>query len=1445
MHTMKTIVMGILCIATAGAFGKTIYLKVDATGDGSGDSWANACTDIATAVGKLETGSDERQIIYAAQGVYVVNATITAVKNFELYGGFKGDETGTEEEMLAARDWDEYQTIFTGDKGGDDMWVHIVPDKNDLSKPQYIPTDEPVIKDGKVNLPAYTGDYDAYVIKKPGAGAAANTVVSCFSVPVNRGDVIIDGLWIASFWNANGTVINGSGTNDNSSNLTIGNCRFVGHRAVRCLMYFNVTRKLFRVHDCKFLNNAIGDWGYSTLYGNTHFENCDFIGATSMGAANETGLGGTGMLGFYNWYRDSNYAKNCTFARLVAFGATTASDVFGSANAPFEYNTVTNCFISTSAAGGLPLLARTRGRVANSYFGNIFYAQVASGGKAYSLIRPNETGNNWDEFDIRNVTFEGCELKAVLGDQPGEGEYAIGIVGHAYNTKQSVEVNDSSFIRNKVSAESGGMVQGYASDCLVQCGITAGIKPELALGGCTVLSCGDAETYSVVQIGANLEAKLNIVNTIFMSDGDVPKLFRFVRPELVCLECCTGKNLVQPPAGVTANCWTYDEIPLQRFTVIAESVVSAALRPMALPPEVGCTANVRPYIKPTNGGGAIASVYQAYGESKTQYLLPYFATANFNIGTTYTEYQADIEGVVRPASGFTRGAIQTPDELALTGRTLTLRRDPLTGGAFTGPAVQAVAAGMAPQQVTVVPSAGRSFDGWYDENGDKVSDQTTLTIASLDDDQVLTARFAAPQVKLTFELGDYATYADGTHTYEVELQPGATFSAQDIPAYAANEGWHLLGWDKSLPQQVPDEATTWTITAVTTALRRIFVVPANEAKADADGTSWEKAYGSISAAYADAARYRGELWLKEGTYVMNAMVPARANVLVIGGFSGTESSSDKADPAAHPTVLTGDVQGDDMWAQRQEAVWVEGFFNAPTNTESIANIADNTDYAFYAVEGALTNILFKGVVFTGFRRSAVYLKSSEAGDVKVDKCRALAVNTSRQGYSFFFQDCGVSVSDSDVVSGGCGLKATVSSALASKMLGVRLLNCQFEHTVGYSTNEGAFSGGVTVGGGCWLAATNCLFRGNRAAGGYITTGYNAALTIESNGGVNGIYGCSFVGNSVTDNGKCVISVSAPTIFDRCRFEGNQANEDDSVAKGYDGTRAAGIGTSASWLLVKDSLFKDQVVYADAIPNAYGAYQTDVLMDFAAAVHASSGAATLLNCTIEGSVVRANEYVAPVIDRVRVGVLIASPSATLALVNTQVVGTKLEGAGTSQYHARPGTGTKTFINSIVTAPETTGLDELAWRTVAAAGSVSYAGIANSYLADLPDGFFVTDAGNAYSFDPVTEEPHYEAAKRVDPTTGFAMPVVKGPAPYLRGRGVYLKDNAVWFRDTVTNPEKPWRKAVDRNAFEADGSAAAPSRADGQVADAFGAPRRGRHCTLGPLVGPPIGLMLMVR
>ena len=113
------------CLLLSFSAQAATYLKADATGTGDGSSWTNACTTFAAAFTAAQNGDN---IIYAARGVYTIAATPTATDGFRLYGGFRGDETGTPEEMLAARDTEQYQTIFTSDKGTRNFqWVHDGP----------------------------------------------------------------------------------------------------------------------------------------------------------------------------------------------------------------------------------------------------------------------------------------------------------------------------------------------------------------------------------------------------------------------------------------------------------------------------------------------------------------------------------------------------------------------------------------------------------------------------------------------------------------------------------------------------------------------------------------------------------------------------------------------------------------------------------------------------------------------------------------------------------------------------------------------------------------------------------------------------------------------------------------------------------------------------------------------------------------------------------------------------------------------------------------------------------------------------------------------------------------------------------------------------------------------------------------------------------------------
>lgn len=1393
---------------TASAAPNIVYLKADATGDGSGQNWANACTDIAAAVGKLETASEERQVIYAAQGVYVVNATITAVKNFELYGGFKGDETGTEEEMLAARDWDAYQTIFTGDQGGDDTWVHIVPSKNDLSAPAYISTDEPVIKDDKVNLPAYTGTYDTYVIKKPGSGTAANTAQN-FSVGTEKGTVVIDGIWSLSFYNLNGTFLKDPGGTSDTTSLYVRNCRMVGHRScwgnnIGSGVYFgNVNRAHTEFANCRILNCSQD--GPMTMYGNATFHDCEFTGiavipATASDAA--TCVGGHGC-GFSYWYGNNNAASDCSFTRTVRYGSL-AGQLFSAPSSLYKNCTYTNNF-AVSSSDTYAYVRIGQGYMTNCCFrGNFLGFSAAAGGKSYAFVQGIGSGS-WCHGGMGEMTFENNEVAAKLAASPGEGEYSLAMVGHAGDGSKPLMVFNTGFIRNKMSAESNDAVNGIACDAVAEVGITANLVPEVGMGCCTVVSRGDPGVYSMTQVGENLSTAFIVVDCLFMSDGDKPSPFRFLRPDLVTMQSCSVKNVLTPPTGITSDGWTSDEIPLERYTFMKGTVEQTGMRIAALPPGASVAADVYPYQCAHYGSGSMTYKYRADSSSSWKPICSTY----YNSATSYGKPILPVTGVLDPEDvrrefgAYSRGAIQTPTVLAMTGKTLTLRRDPLTGGTFTGPAVQAVAAGTAPQQVTVVPAEGRSFDGWYNENGEKISGENTLSLDPLDDDLVLTARFASPKVTLTFELGDFASYGvGGGHTYEVELQPGATFSPGDIPAYAANAGWHLLGWDKALPQQVPDVSETWTMTGVTTALRRIYLVPPEDASETQDGTSWATAYGSFSAAYADAAKYRGEVWVKEGVHPVYGQIVPKANVSVCGGFEGTES--------ARP-----------LQTSRRSVI------SGGTDTDSIA-------YLFYNADGVLTNVEYTALVFTNFSSSVLLSKASKRSSVQFADCVFAGVRSPLN-----LSNTALEMVRCEVHGATTAVKATMSADFATDGEKNVIADCMFEDGKAFGNSD---SVGVTLSGTMTSYLTNCLFRGNYAYGAYGTKAGNAALSL-SGVGVCEVVGCSFVSNHTARNAANVVGVGSSARFERCLFDGNLVEGREAVVGGNisDGARSAGVGVSGGEVVLNGCLFRDQVLNANVIVNEpHGAYVNHPNVVWSAIGAVAGGSLTLLNCTAEGTFVACNPTDVEK-GSVSIGALVRA-SGNLALVNTQILGSTITNLYSAQIVCRGGSGTFAALNSIVGEASVSD-GATAWRTN---GSTQvYAAFANSHLHGIDLADFETSANRAYAFDMVAEPPHYGSARRVDPATGFAMPVVQGPAPYLRGRGVYLKDNAVWFRDEMTDPAKPWRKAVDRTVFEADGSAVAPLLADGQVSDAFGTPRCGRHSTLGPLVGPPLGLTILVR
>lgn len=106
-----------------------VYVDIDATGNNDGSSWANAFTNLNTAVSSSPAGSQ----FWVAEGAYTNLTTgnrdlaaLTLTDAAQIYGGFKGTETAR-----TARNPQQNPTIITGDINGDDVAGNFTSNRTD------------------------------------------------------------------------------------------------------------------------------------------------------------------------------------------------------------------------------------------------------------------------------------------------------------------------------------------------------------------------------------------------------------------------------------------------------------------------------------------------------------------------------------------------------------------------------------------------------------------------------------------------------------------------------------------------------------------------------------------------------------------------------------------------------------------------------------------------------------------------------------------------------------------------------------------------------------------------------------------------------------------------------------------------------------------------------------------------------------------------------------------------------------------------------------------------------------------------------------------------------------------------------------------------------------------------------------------------------------------
>ncbi|MCP3903870.1 MAG: right-handed parallel beta-helix repeat-containing protein, partial [Planctomycetes bacterium] len=315
------------------------------------------------------------------------------------------------------------------------------------------------------------------------------------------------------------------------------------------------------------------------------------------------------------------------------------------------------------------------------------------------------------------------------------------------------------------------------------------------------------------------------------------------------------------------------------------------------------------------------------------------------------------------------------------------------------------------------------------------------------------------------------------------------------------------------------------------------------------GTTWTNPLNDLQEALA-AAEALGdlvtEIWVAEGTYVPSQQTdpeqPRSATfrlvdgVRLVGGFAGNETDASQRDIAAHPTVLSGDLNGDD----------------GPAFT----NIDDNSYHVVFADTLAQPAIL-DGLVFTpGHAETTFSVPSNRGGGLYLEDVTATVRDCTFVENSSYDPGAGVSVEDGDYTIIECLFTGNTSGGGMSALRGfTSVTGCTFELNDGngpccgtfragglvlagdavvtdchFAHNDASSGGGMSVGAASTVLIDDCTFTNNTANhGGALRTSTTNLAVVHSD----------FIDNTATSGGGAVtVDSSLPVMFESCTFSGN-------------------------------------------------------------------------------------------------------------------------------------------------------------------------------------------------------------------------------------------------------------------------------------------------------------------
>ena len=307
-----------------------------------------------------------------------------------------------------------------------------------------------------------------------------------------------------------------------------------------------------------------------------------------------------------------------------------------------------------------------------------------------------------------------------------------------------------------------------------------------------------------------------------------------------------------------------------------------------------------------------------------------------------------------------------------------------------------------------------------------------------------------------------------------------------------------------------------------------------------NGSTWALAFPNVSTAVSTIPS--GEIWVATGTYKpgtdrLNSF-DLKSNIALYGGFNATESSRDDRNYTANPTILSGDMNGNDVGTTNngennyhvvtsyaKTGIVVDGFTIKGGN----ANVsATNDGGGFYCVasQATIRNCIFE----------YNYAEYGGGLDVTIGPSSSTSTTTTVTVSNCIFRNN----------------RGTYGPTLAfHAYIGITngtVQNCLFENNSGnYGGAIWESNGGTGSVGNMNNTIRDCIFKNNYGQYGGVIYATNASGSTLQNTVVN----CEFMSNSATYGGA--INAQNSNSFTNCLFAKNSATYGGAVNDGTNNT----------------------------------------------------------------------------------------------------------------------------------------------------------------------------------------------------------------------------------------------------------------------------------------------------